>query len=176
MPINHSIATVLVILCALSSLANAYSTPSHRVPTAPTSTDEAPKIESPQPSAVARAAANISTPTRSTYTSPLSFVQKGISTLALTAAITLSSTTTVLPPTPAHAESLDYAAEDTIDIVLRNLKDATGDTAKSFKVFESINDIITEGTGVGGSLSYSTFYYDYSSISLRCFIFPLSRR
>lgn len=42
---------------------------------------------------------------------------------------------------------------DTVTNVVQSLKDAQGDAAASFKVFESINDIITEGKGVGGMIS-----------------------
>lgn len=42
---------------------------------------------------------------------------------------------------------------DTVSNVVQSLKDAQGDAAASFKVFESINDIITEGKGVGGMIS-----------------------
>lgn len=158
---NNIIATIFVTLGAAASLVNAYSAPSQRVSSSVR--DEPKIIVSPPPpppsSTVAGSAASISTSARrpiSTTPTPLSFVQKGMSTLALTAAFTLSATTTAL------AESLDYEqpmAEDTIDVVLQSLKDATGDAAKSFKVFETINDIITEGKGVGGSLSYSTFLF-----------------
>jgi len=156
MPIkNSAILNIVVAFSALSSLTNAYSSSSHRAHVQAVSSNVESKVASPPTSTVAGAAADISGPAKRPA-SPLSFVQKGISTLALTAAFTLSSTT-VLPSIPAHAGSLDYEsmAEDTIEIVLQDLKDATGDTAKSFKVFESINDIITEGKGVGGSLSYT---------------------
>lgn len=42
---------------------------------------------------------------------------------------------------------------DTVSNVVQSLKYAQGDAAASFKVFESINDIITEGKGVGGMIS-----------------------
>ena len=102
-----------------------------------------------------------------------SLVQKGLSTLALATAITISSSTAILPT--AYAES-DYATEtsttattsvssfssnvspeDTVEVVIQNLKDATGDSSKTIKVFENISEIITEGAGVGGSLSYSKY-------------------
>ena len=89
-------------------------------------------------------------------------IKKGISTISLTAAIVLSTSTATVAN--ANAELLDLDAssslstgEDTVELVLQNLKDATGDTTKSFKVFETVNEIITEGKGVGGSLSYRKF-------------------
>ena len=96
-------------------------------------------------------------------TSPIPALQKGLSTLALTAAITLSSSSIV--HFNANAEiGYDVSnnnAEDTVELVIQSLKDATGDATMSFKVFETINDIITEGKGVGGSLSYSKYQYQY---------------
>lgn len=129
--------------------ANAYSTPtnhkasafnSHKLASSPSST-----------------AANESTAATASTRKPLipPVIQKGLSTLALTGAITVSTAIggTLLPT--AHAADLDLNGDDTVEIVLQNLKDSTGDATKSFQVFESISDIIKEGTGVGGSLSYN---------------------
>ena len=104
------------------------------------------------------------------------FLQKGVSTLSLAAAISISSTAVNIPAAYADFDNFDTSSttttttissnnvsfdnsEDTVDNVIRNLKDATGDASKTFKVFENINDIITEGTGVGGSLSYSKCFW-----------------
>lgn len=113
--IHHNILTVLVTVISVSSFTNinAYSInnnsriKSHQIST---TTNES------QISATSAATVRKQT---QTATVP-SIVQKGISTLALTAAITLSSS-----------------------------------TAKSFKAMEAINDIITEGKGVGGSVGYN---------------------
>jgi hypothetical protein len=42
---------------------------------------------------------------------------------------------------------------DAVATVVQSLKDASGDATASFKVFESINEIITEGKGVGGMIN-----------------------
>lgn len=51
-------------------------------------------------------------------------------------------------------ESSDYASE-TVTSAVQNLRSAAGDVERSFGVFEDIAAIITEGKGVGGSLSYT---------------------
>lgn len=137
----------------------AYSTP----PSPPSSSHQVSTTESTISSrtSAVRSTARLLTDTttlkisNNRFISPLpKLVQKGMSTLALAAAITVSSSTTNVPI--AHA---DYDnAEDTVETVLQNLKDSTGDSSKTFKVFESISEIITEGKGVGGSLSYSKCY------------------
>jgi hypothetical protein len=153
--IHHNILTVLVTVISVSSFTNinAYSInnnsriKSHQIST---TTNES------QISATSAATVRKQT---QTATVP-SMVQKGISTLALTAAITLSSSTAILPAAHADIEIYDATSsittgEDTIDIVLQSLKEGTGDVTKSFKAMEAINDIITEGKGVGGSVGYN---------------------
>eukprot|EP00559_Dactyliosolen_fragilissimus_P001900 CAMPEP_0184864716 /NCGR_PEP_ID=MMETSP0580-20130426/15904_1 /TAXON_ID=1118495 /ORGANISM="Dactyliosolen fragilissimus" /LENGTH=278 /DNA_ID=CAMNT_0027363619 /DNA_START=133 /DNA_END=969 /DNA_ORIENTATION=+ len=51
-------------------------------------------------------------------------------------------------------DDMDYASE-TVSEVVQSLKDSVGSVDKTFKVFEGLADIITEGKGVGGSLSYT---------------------
>jgi hypothetical protein len=60
------------------------------------------------------------------------------------------------PDISRAALDLPYSDDstDTVNNVVRQLKESTGDIDASFKAFENINDIITEGKGVGGSLSY----------------------
>lgn len=79
---------------------------------------------------------------------------KGISmaSLSLATLVSLSAMTT----TPLTVQAYDdYDDVDTVETTIQALKDATGSVDASFKVFESINEIITEGKGVGGSLSAS---------------------
>ena len=52
----------------------------------------------------------------------------------------------------AYEES-DYASE-TVTTVVQRLKDTTGNTQETFHVLEDIAKIITEGRGVGGTLTY----------------------
>ncbi|KAL7452459.1 hypothetical protein ACHAWC_004180 [Mediolabrus comicus] len=52
----------------------------------------------------------------------------------------------------AYEES-DYASE-TVTTVVQRLKDTTGNTQETFNVLEDIAKIITEGRGVGGTLTY----------------------
>jgi hypothetical protein len=60
-------------------------------------------------------------------------------------------------PLPAQAyDPSDYASE-TVTEAVKSLKDASGDTETTFKVYEGIAAIITEGKGVGGSINYRTY-------------------
>eukprot|EP00978_Attheya_sp_CCMP212_P014145 scaffold35932_cov50-Attheya_sp.AAC.1 len=55
----------------------------------------------------------------------------------------------------AHAyDESDYASE-TVTASVQKLKDAAGNPASTFSIFEEIAAIITEGKGVGGSVSYT---------------------
>jgi hypothetical protein len=56
----------------------------------------------------------------------------------------------------AFAYGSDYVGETVVNAV-KNLKEARGDELASFKALENIGDIITEGKGIGGSISYSEF-------------------
>jgi hypothetical protein len=51
-------------------------------------------------------------------------------------------------------ESSDYASE-TVTQVISELKNAQGKTADTFKAYEDVAAIITEGKGVGGAINYS---------------------
>ena len=96
-----------------------------------------------------------------TLKNKLRSIQKEISTIALTAAITTATVTATVANAndfiDLDASSSLPTGEDTVKLVLQDLKDSTGDASKSFKVFETVNDIITEGKGVGGSLNYRKF-------------------
>jgi hypothetical protein len=54
--------------------------------------------------------------------------------------------------TPAY-EYTDYASE-TVLAAVQSLKDAAGNSEQTFKSYENIADIITEGKGVGGTINY----------------------
>ena len=152
---KHSILSAFVSLLWVSTSpfllhkANAYSTPTNHK----TSAFNTQKLVSSPSSTAVKEPTSTTTSTRRSPLPPS--VQKGLSTLALTGAITASTAIggNLLPT--AHATDLDVSGDDVVEIVLQNLKDSTGDATKSFQVFESISDIIKEGTGVGGSLSYS---------------------
>jgi hypothetical protein len=47
----------------------------------------------------------------------------------------------------------DYASE-TVQTTIKALKDAAGDAAATFKAYETLADIITEGSGLGGSVNF----------------------
>mmetsp|Transcript_53917 Transcript_53917/g.156644 ORF Transcript_53917/g.156644 Transcript_53917/m.156644 type:complete len:255 (+) Transcript_53917:63-827(+) len=57
-----------------------------------------------------------------------------------------------LQPVQAYVPS-DYASE-TVQETLQALKDASGNVDATFKVYENIAGIITEGKGVGGMVNY----------------------
>jgi hypothetical protein len=60
-------------------------------------------------------------------------------------------------PLPAQAYvSSDYASE-TVTAALQTLKQASGNIDETFKAYESIASIITEGKGVGGMINYREF-------------------
>lgn len=60
-------------------------------------------------------------------------------------------------PLPAQAYvSSDYASE-TVTAALQTLKQASGNIDETFKAYESIAAIITEGKGVGGMINYREF-------------------
>ena len=53
----------------------------------------------------------------------------------------------------AYSKS-DYVSEAVIEAVTQ-LRESSGDAAKTFSVFEEVQKIITEGKGVGGSVNYA---------------------
>lgn len=58
-------------------------------------------------------------------------------------------------PLPAQAYVPSDYASDTVQETLQALKNAQGDVDATFKVYENIAGIITEGKGVGGMVNYS---------------------
>lgn len=79
-------------------------------------------------------------------------IQKSVAVLALsTSLLSISSTHNIAN---AYETSADYAG-DAVTSAVRMLQDASGNREETFAAYENIRDIITEGKGVGGSLSYS---------------------
>mmetsp|Transcript_21705 Transcript_21705/g.45660 ORF Transcript_21705/g.45660 Transcript_21705/m.45660 type:complete len:304 (-) Transcript_21705:231-1142(-) len=68
--------------------------------------------------------------------------------------LAIAVATTALPVEPANAYiPSDYASE-TVQNVLQELKAAKGNIDETFRVYEGIAGIITEGNGVGGQINY----------------------
>ncbi|EJK46782.1 hypothetical protein THAOC_34535 [Thalassiosira oceanica] len=81
--------------------------------------------------------------------------QAALSTVSLAVALTLSPLLSV-DGGAAHAyEESDYASE-TVTEVVGQLKSNAGDVDKTFGTLEEVAKIITEGKGVGGTLTYGT--------------------
>eukprot|EP00566_Odontella_aurita_P023353 CAMPEP_0113585402 /NCGR_PEP_ID=MMETSP0015_2-20120614/33677_1 /TAXON_ID=2838 /ORGANISM="Odontella" /LENGTH=208 /DNA_ID=CAMNT_0000490635 /DNA_START=214 /DNA_END=837 /DNA_ORIENTATION=+ /assembly_acc=CAM_ASM_000160 len=72
----------------------------------------------------------------------------------LLATVAIGSMLTFSPLSTRAYDSSDYASE-TVTTAVLSLKSSSGDVDTSFSVFEDIAAIITEGKGVGGSLSYT---------------------
>lgn len=72
--------------------------------------------------------------------------------LAIVMATAATTTTTLVPPANAYVPS-DYASE-TVQQSIKDLKSAAGNAGETFKIYESIASIITEGRGVGGQINY----------------------
>jgi hypothetical protein len=67
-------------------------------------------------------------------------------------ASTLALAPLATPPAVAYEDS-DYASE-TVTAVVDSLRKAGSNAEETFKVYENIAAIITEGKGVGGSINY----------------------
>jgi hypothetical protein len=79
--------------------------------------------------------------------------QNMIASSVLAASLALGA----INPLPAQAYvSSDYASE-TVTAALQTLKQASGNIDETFKAYESIAAIITEGKGVGGMINYREF-------------------
>ncbi|KAL3937003.1 MAG: hypothetical protein SGARI_002323 [Bacillariaceae sp.] len=73
----------------------------------------------------------------------------------LAAGLALTITTAAMNPLPVEAYvPSDYASE-TVQNVISELKSASGNVDQTFKAYENIAGIITEGKGVGGMVNYS---------------------
>ena len=68
--------------------------------------------------------------------------------------------TTMSPTTSAFAyDASDYASE-TVQSTIKALKDTAGNAEETYKVYEEMNSIITEGKGVGGAINYKGVQLD----------------
>jgi len=80
--------------------------------------------------------------------------QTTATTLAVSLAIAMATASTTLPVQPASAYVPTDYASDTVQQSIKDLKAASGNSAETFKVYESIAAIITEGKGVGGQINF----------------------
>jgi len=89
-----------------------------------------------------------------------------LSTMATASLLALAITTTpLISPQPAFAyEESDYASE-TVTNVVAQLKSNEGDVDGSFATLEEVEKIITEGKGVGGTLTYDGVRLDGAFIA-----------
>ena len=83
--------------------------------------------------------------------------QTTATTLAVSLAIAMATASTTLPVQPASAYVPTDYASDTVQQSIKDLKAASGNSAETFKVYESIAAIITEGKGVGGQINFSKY-------------------
>lgn len=82
--------------------------------------------------------------------------------MALVTALSLSPLNAA-SPAHAYAES-DYAS-DTVQNVVKSLKDAAGNEEQTFQAYENIAEIIAEGKGVGGNVDYKGVTLDRGYIA-----------
>ena len=84
---------------------------------------------------------------------------KNLVASTIAASIIAAATTTATISLPAQAYvPTDYASE-TVEKVIQDLKDSSGNIDQTFKAYERIAGIITEGEGVGGMVNYSKFLH-----------------
>ncbi len=76
-----------------------------------------------------------------------------VSTPMASAMLATSIMIATIHPAQAYVPT-DYASE-TVQETVQALKDSSGNIEETFKVYESIAGIITEGKGVGGMVNYS---------------------
>ena len=82
---------------------------------------------------------------------------QGLHGIAISTLLACSVAMSSVNPLPAQAYvSSDYASE-TVKAAVQSLKDASGNVDATFKAYENIAGIITEGKGVGGMVNYSKF-------------------
>ena len=62
-------------------------------------------------------------------------------------------------PVARAYDPTDYASE-TVQSTIKALQDSAGDADATYKVYEEMNSIITEGKGVGGSINYKGVQLD----------------
>jgi hypothetical protein len=75
----------------------------------------------------------------------------------LAASVGLAAALLLSDPTSSQQaqayEPTDFASE-TVQSTLQALRQSAGNSEETYKVFEQMNDIITEGKGVGGAINY----------------------
>lgn len=86
-------------------------------------------------------------------------IKKSVSILALSTSLLAISSNTPIIANAAYEitgqlSSTDYAG-DTVSSAVQMIQEASGNREKTFTAYQNIRDIITEGKGVGGSLSFS---------------------
>lgn len=88
-----------------------------------------------------------------------------MTTASLAFTLAIASTTTTSPlPANAYEES-DYASE-TVTNVVSQLKSNAGNVDGTFTTLEEVAKIITEGKGVGGTLTYGTYIFCVYKVSI----------
>ena len=78
-------------------------------------------------------------------------IESKVASSIVAASILLSSVSPL--PVQAYSDS-DYASE-TVQEVISTLKNNAGNVDGTFKAYETVAEIITEGKGVGGMVNYS---------------------
>ena len=81
--------------------------------------------------------------------------QNIVASAILATAVTVAASNPV--PAQAYVPS-DYASE-TVQEAVQSLKNAAGNVEETFKAYENIAGIITEGKGVGGMVNYSEYSF-----------------
>jgi hypothetical protein len=100
-------------------------------------------------------------------TTRLNAQKKASNTLAstiLATSVLIGAASWAPAPVQAYVPS-DYAS-DTVQEAVQALKAASGDSDATFKAYENIAGIITEGKGVGGMVNYSEYRFVSCAISL----------
>jgi len=69
------------------------------------------------------------------------------------------------PATTAYAYDASDYASDTVQNVVKSLKDAAGNEDQTFQAYENIAEIIAEGKGIGGSVDYKGVTLNRGSIA-----------
>ena len=82
-------------------------------------------------------------------------IETSIATTFVAASLFLASSSFNPLPVQAYSDS-DYASE-TVQEVISTLKNNAGNVDGTFKAYETVAEIITEGKGVGGMVNYSKF-------------------
>ena len=88
-------------------------------------------------------------------------IKKGVTSLTFAAMIALSTASVTPGVAQAYEDYTEMNDIETVETVIKSLQESSGNAAASFKTFESISDIITEGKGVGGMISSCKYLYLY---------------